>query len=71
MRRVKISIFHARIDSKTASTIPQNKDHPCSRPSANDLLAFGFELLGKSKNSGEDILFSRIQVQKDSFPTKR
>ena len=43
MRRVKIMIFYARIYSKTTTTtILQNKDHHCPRPSANDLQAFGF-----------------------------
>ena len=42
MHRVKIMIFYARIYSKTTTTILQNKDHHCPRPSANDLQASGF-----------------------------
>ena len=43
MHCIKIMIFYARIYSKTTTTtIPQNKDHRCPQPSANDLQAFGF-----------------------------
>ena len=41
--RVKIIIFYARIYSKTTTTILQNKDHNCPRPSVNDLQAFGLD----------------------------
>ena len=34
--------FYARIYSKTTTTILQNKERHCPRPSANDLQAFGF-----------------------------
>ena len=42
VRRVKIMISYARIYSKTTTTILQNRDHHCQRPSANDLQAFEF-----------------------------
>jgi len=41
VRRVKIMTFYARIYSKTTTTILQNEEHHCPRPSANDLQAFG------------------------------
>ena len=43
MRRVKIMIFYVGIYSKPTTTILQNKDHHCPRPSANDLQAFGLD----------------------------